>query len=192
MTEEEIVANIGDGGRATDAALRELYQRFAQPMLRFFVCQGLSGDEAKDALQETFIKVMRGARGFAGDGAAKAWLWQIARNCLMDQLRKKASIGDHEWVLDDEGWHKLIETTSAPEFRTRGTSVDECVGAGLDAFAQAMPERAYVLTLQMDGASIEEIGAQIGRTATATKEYLSQCRKKIQPFIARCAELLTA
>lgn len=192
MTDEEIVARIRDGGKAMDAGVKALFERFAQPMLRFFVYQGLPGDEAKDVLQETFIKIARGARGFTGEGAAKGWLWQIARNCLMDHMRKKASSGDHELVLDEEGWHKLIETTAAPASRTSGTSVDECVTAGLDAFAQVMPERAYVLTLQMDGTSIEEIGQQIGRTATATKEYLSQCKRKIQPFIAHCTELLTA
>ena len=44
--------------------------------------------------------------------------------------------------------------------------------------------------LQMDGLSIEEIGLRIGRTMAATKEYLSQCKKKVQPFIAHCTELL--
>jgi DNA-directed RNA polymerase specialized sigma24 family protein len=44
----------------------------------------------------------------------------------------------------------------------------------------------------MDGLAIEAIGQRIGRSVAATKEYLSQCRKKIQPFIAHCAELLAS
>jgi DNA-directed RNA polymerase specialized sigma24 family protein len=66
------------------------------------------------------------------------------------------------------------------------------VAAGLGAFSNSEPERAYVLTLQMEGLSIQEIGQRIGRTVAATKEYLSQCKKKIQPFIAHCTEHLTA
>jgi hypothetical protein len=46
--------------------------------------------------------------------------------------------------------------------------------------------------LQMDGLSVEEIGHRIGRTIAATKEYLSQCKKKIQPYIAHCTDLLAA
>jgi len=160
-------------------------------MVLFFVYRGVSGDEAKDILQDTFIKIVRGANGFTGEGTAKAWLWQIARNCLTDHMRKKASLGEHESVFDDEKWHRLEETVAAPTPRTRGTSVDECVSAGLAAFGDQMPERAYVLTLQMEGMSVEDIGRQIGRTVAATKEYLSQCRKKIQPFIAHCTELQT-
>ena len=69
--------------------------------------------------------------------------------------------------------------------------IDACVAAGLLAFSADMPERAFVLGLQMDGLSIDAIGLQIGRSIAATKEYLSQCRKKIQPFIAHCADLLS-
>jgi hypothetical protein len=42
----------------------------------------------------------------------------------------------------------------------------------------------------MEGESIEEIGNRIGRTIAATKEYLSQCKKKLLPFISHCRELL--
>jgi DNA-directed RNA polymerase specialized sigma24 family protein len=44
----------------------------------------------------------------------------------------------------------------------------------------------------MEGLSVADIGERIGRTVAATKEYLSQCKKKIQPFIAHCTEHLTA
>jgi DNA-directed RNA polymerase specialized sigma24 family protein len=33
------------------------------------------------------------------------------------------------------------------------------------------------------GLSVSEIAERLGRTGAATKEYLSQCRKKMQPFI---------
>jgi len=177
-----------------DAGVKALYQTMAQPMLRFFVCRGLSGDEAKDVLQETFINVVRSAGTYSGSGAAGAWLWQVARNCLIDHQRKLGSVGKHETAVNDEQWARLEETTAAPNTPAAkaGHSVDECVTAGLGTFSNREPERAYVLTLQMEGLSIDEIGQRIGRTVAATKEYLSQCKKKIQPFIAHCTDLLTA
>jgi RNA polymerase sigma-70 factor (ECF subfamily) len=54
-----------------------------------------------------------------------------------------------------------------------------------------MPERALALNLYLEGTSMDEIAMQIGRSAAATKEYLSQCRKKIKPYIAHCTEQLT-
>lgn len=194
MTEEEIIRLIRSGGKAMDAGVKALYQSAAQPMLRFFVFKGVSGDDAKDILQETFVKIVRSAASFSGDGAAKAWIWQIARNCLTDHQRKQGSLANHEAAVNDEQWQTLEETTADTTAASCGTvgSVDECVSAGLHKFNRAEPERAMVLMLQMDGLSIDEIGLRIGRTMAATKEYLSQCKKKIQPFIAHCTDLLAA
>ena len=44
----------------------------------------------------------------------------------------------------------------------------------------------------VQGQRVDAIAEQIGRSGAATKEYLSQCRKKILPFIAHCAALLDA
>ena len=194
MTEEEIITMIRSGGKAMDAGVKALYQSVAQPMLRFFVYQGVSGDDAKDVLQETIVKVIRSADSYGGSGTAKAWIWQVARNCLIDHQRKLGSLGKHEIAVNDEQWARLEETTAAPTSLSKSSadSVDKCVAEGLSIFSNKEPERAYALTLQMEGLSIEEIGLRIGRTVGATKEYLSQCKKKIQPFIAHCTDYLTA
>jgi DNA-directed RNA polymerase specialized sigma24 family protein len=95
-------------------------------------------------------------------------------------------------AISEEHWQQLEEVTADPNASVcvDAGSVDECVTAGLDVFSQREPERALVLLLQMDGHSIEEIGLRIDRTIAATKEYLSQCKKKIQPYIAHCTDLL--
>lgn len=192
MTEDDIIKLICTGGKAMDAGVKALYQSAAQPMLRFFVYKGVSGDDAKDVLQDTFVKIVRNVASFSGDGAAKAWIWQVARNCLTDHQRKQGSLASHETAVNDDQWKSLEETTPDPSASTCGNvgKLDECVSLGLDQFNRTDPERAMVLMLQMDGFSIDEIGLRIGRTMAATKEYLSQCKKKIQPFIAHCTDLL--
>lgn len=192
MTAEDIVREIGKGGRATEVALRALYDTFAQHMLRFFVYHGVSSDDAQDVLQETFLKVARNANTYAGDGAAQSWIWQIARNCLADHLRAAGRRAQVVVSVDDDEWETVVETVAAPADCEVGESAEECFSRGLEAFAAEMPERALALTLQMEGYSVAEIGQRLGRTVAATKEYLSQCRKKIQPFVAHCAELLTS
>lgn len=240
MTEEEIITLIRAGGKALDAGVKALYQTMAQPMLRFFVHQGVSGEEAKDVLQETLVKIVRNSETFGGSGTAKAWMWQVARNCLIDHQRKRANLQpsayENELVesnassvaeirmngsteernglqvttfqyagkpvsnerrrlttsVSDAEWQHIEKTEASPGFEAfvDERSAEQCVSEGLDAFSKQEPERSYVLMMQMDGSSIEEIGQLIGRTVAATKEYLSQCKKKIQPFIAHCNELL--
>lgn len=240
MTEEEIITLIRAGGKALDAGVKALYQTMAQPMPRFFVHQGVSGEDAKDVLQETLVKIVRNSESFGGSGTAKAWMWQVARNCLIDHQRKGANLQpsayENELVeskassvaeirmngsteernglqvttfqyagkpvtnerrrlttsVSDAEWQHIEKTEASPGFEAfvDERSAEQCVSEGLDAFSKQEPERSYVLMMQMDGSSIEEIGQLIGRTVAATKEYLSQCKKKIQPFIAHCNELL--
>jgi RNA polymerase sigma factor (sigma-70 family) len=191
MSEEEIIRGICSGGRAMDAAVKALYGSLGQHMLKFFVHKGVSGDEAKDILQETIVKIVRSANRCDGGGAARPWVWQVARNCLMDFLRKQSRIADDEVAVNDERWQALEETTAAPAACAVGMTADECVAGGLEVFASKNPDRAWVLSLHMDGFSMAEIGVQIGRSASAAKTFVCECRKKIQPFIVHCAELLT-
>ena len=52
-------------------------------------------------------------------------------------------------------------------------------------------EQAQALTLiAFYGWDIEEISRFLGRTQGATREYLSQSRKKLRPFLEPCHEYL--
>ena len=101
MTDEDIISMIRAGGKAMDAGVKALYQSAAQHMLRFFVQRGMPAEEAKDVLQETIVKIVRSAASFNGDGTAKAWIWQIARNCLIDHQRKAGALASHETAWKD-------------------------------------------------------------------------------------------
>ena len=88
-----------------------------------------------------------------------------------------------------------IEATPDPvgeKFPSKYETVDDCVDQGLQKFAKDQPERAYVLQLQMEKVSIEEIAVQIGRTAMATKSYLYECRGKLKPYVDECWEMVAA
>ena len=246
MTEEDIIKLIRTGGESMNVGVKALYEAMAQHFLRFFVLKGATSEEAKDVLQETMVKIVRSAHGFSGDGSAKSWMWQIARNCLIDHQRKIGTVDSHESIkaaraavaqsareaaqrsedttfengvkvtrlpyvgnitkyaeqiadsrpvtvtVSDEHWGHLENTIIDPNVAICNTeSLDECVNSGLEVFGRREPERHLAITLQVDGHSIEEIGLRIGRTIAATKEYLSQCRKKLQPYIAHCTELLS-
>jgi RNA polymerase sigma-70 factor (ECF subfamily) len=188
--EVSILSDIAKGGAIGDRALRRLYDVYGQQMLRFFVYQGASSDEAQDVLQDTLIKIYKSAAQFGGQGSEKSWIWQVARNTLLDAFRKSQRVRTEEVLVNPEQWQHFEESVASPMVCDPNQSVDECVANGLEQFALDMPDRALALNLYLEGHSMEEIADQIGRSASATKEYLSQCRKKIKPFIAHCTEQL--
>ena len=192
MTDEEILLLIRSGGPARNAGVGHLYRAYGNPLMRFFVQRGASGDEAQDILQVTFIKIVSGVASWAGDGPARAWIWQIARNCLTDHFRQDGRRLEVEVAVNDDSWERPIETVPSSVGVVGPQSVDECVASGLGTFLTKEPERAFVLDLHLEGLSMEEIGIRIGRTVAATKEYLSQCRKKLKPYVEHCHDLLQA
>jgi DNA-directed RNA polymerase specialized sigma24 family protein len=199
MTEEEILKQICAGGRAQDVALKALYAAKAAEFKRHFVHKGVRPDVAEDVLQETIVKIFKGAATFHGNGthsdnSANAWMWTIARNCMNDHLGKSLGSGKQETTVDDAHWADLMQTVADTKaYDSAATqAVNLCIARGLEDFAGQEPDRARVLMMQMDGEDITSIGNRIGRTMAATKEYLSQCRKKVASYIAHCQVLLPA
>jgi RNA polymerase sigma-70 factor (ECF subfamily) len=88
MTDDDLLQEIAAGGPRQSAALRTLYMGKGKAFGRFFLSKGLTRYDADDVLQETFMKILKSAAGFQVEGKANAWMWQIARNALIDHYRQ--------------------------------------------------------------------------------------------------------
>jgi len=204
MTPEQILKQICAGGRAQNEALQALYQTKAATFKRHFLYKGIHPNAVEDVLQDTMVKIFKNASSYHGQGgysdsSASAWMNTIAANCMNDHFDKVNRINRNESTYDDLPDPSMIETDSLMQDRAYDSAqsaasqaVNECMAAGLEDFATEFPDRYDVLMAQLDGEDIASIGNRIGRTVAATKEYLSQCRKKLTPFIAHCTQLLPA
>jgi RNA polymerase sigma-70 factor, ECF subfamily len=88
MNDDELITAVA---RGDDAALRELFARHA-PWLAARLRAALPAADVEDALQETFLAVWQGARGYQParpGGAAGGWLWGIARRQAALLLRRR-------------------------------------------------------------------------------------------------------
>jgi RNA polymerase sigma-70 factor (ECF subfamily) len=88
MDDDKLISAIASGD---DTGLRELFSRHA-PWLAARLRAVLPAADVEDVLQETFLAVWRGARGYrpaSQGGAAGAWLWGIARRQAALLLRRR-------------------------------------------------------------------------------------------------------
>jgi RNA polymerase sigma-70 factor (ECF subfamily) len=80
-------------------SIEDLYQRFGPVVYRR--ARKLLGDDqaAWDALQEVFIRALRGREAFRGDASPTTWLYRITTNycfnVLRDHGRRTAKLRDH-------------------------------------------------------------------------------------------------
>ncbi|CAN1494252.1 RpoE DNA-directed RNA polymerase specialized sigma subunit, sigma24 homolog [Burkholderiaceae bacterium] len=206
MKDEEIIKAICSTAREQSLALEQLYRFKGSEFKRFFYYKGIPLGSCEDVLQDAILKIFNGAKDFRGSGgfsdnSANAWMWAIARNTMNDHLQRKQrdlnlfgeSLSDTDWSESHQselkkGEMSLIQDESD---RTIQLEVDFCVSKGMEDFCAEHPDRALVLMMQMDGESIESIARRIERSSIATKQYISQCKIKLKPYIEHCLAFVT-
>jgi RNA polymerase sigma-70 factor (ECF subfamily) len=86
VNEQELVEAAQAGDReALDRLLRHHYDRI------FALCRRICGNDADalDAAQEALIAVVRGLPRFDGRAAFGTWVYRIATNACLDELRRR-------------------------------------------------------------------------------------------------------
>ena len=84
---DEEVAAIVQGGDTE--AFRILVERYDQKMSRYARRFLFDGDEAKDLVQDVFIKAYVNIRGFDIERRFSPWIYRIAHNEFVNALKKK-------------------------------------------------------------------------------------------------------
>lgn len=103
----EAAASLADllsaGAEGDQQAFEQLYQRTSAKLLS--VCFHLlrRKDLAEEVLQEAYLRIWRGARGYhPGRGAPMTWMISVARNAAIDRLRQtRRQLQEVESVQDD-------------------------------------------------------------------------------------------
>jgi RNA polymerase sigma factor (sigma-70 family) len=182
----ETLAALRDPARRR-TKVEQLYVALAGRLRRYYARHGASAAEADDWCQETFVRIIRGVGEFrGGEGEFMPWIWTIARNVARDAYRRSSNRDTLD--LDDLEAADEPADAAADTFATiERESEADCVRRAFQAFAQDHPSRADCLSwLATDRMDIAAIAGVLGRSAAATREYLSQCRKKLRPYLEPC------
>ncbi len=187
-----LIADLKAGGERQRQALALLYRRHAPRLVAWYLGQGADRALADDWVQDTFLRVMRGAAALETDEAFVGWLWAIARNVMVDARRRKDSQLASLDEADGSGL-TLRETTvceaARPDEALERLQHAALVGRQFSAFHRDFPERARCIAWSCrEDMSMGELASAIGRNVGATREYLSQCRKKARVYFQPCLE----
>jgi|HubBroStandDraft_2_1064218.scaffolds.fasta_scaffold287006_1 RNA polymerase sigma factor (sigma-70 family) len=180
-----------DGGQRIDGALRLLDRSYFAVLYRESVRAIGDRDVARDLVQETFIKVWQRCATFRGESELLPWVRTILRRLILDRLRQP----QREVPLEDDmgltpaAIQQITQLSGeqvvVPEDALKQRQLAEVFQRCWDRFAQACPEHALVISwIAEDGLSHEEIGALLERTPGATREFISQCRKRARIYLA--------
>jgi RNA polymerase sigma-70 factor (ECF subfamily) len=90
--EAGLVEQFRRGDAAAFEALFRKYQTYV-----FNVCHGILGnaEDAADVTQETFLRAHRSMTGFRGDAGLSTWLYRVAVNLSITELRRRTRHRSH-------------------------------------------------------------------------------------------------
>src|ERR1700709_74711 len=71
------------------ARLAVLFERYHRPLFRYFVSMNNAREQAEDLVQEVFFRMLRYRTSYDPAQSFTAWMYQIARNAGVDQVRKR-------------------------------------------------------------------------------------------------------
>ncbi len=113
QSDDELIAGV----RGSDtAAFEEIYDRYARGILAFCAHMLGSREAAEDALQLTFVSAYRALRSGQNSIALRPWLYTIARNRCLSELRaRRDAIGVDELTTDHQVFEGLADQVQRRE-----------------------------------------------------------------------------
>jgi RNA polymerase sigma-70 factor, ECF subfamily len=84
-SDDELIAQVKGGSRG---AFEELFERYREPVWRFFRRRTADAGRAEELAQDTFVAVLGGARRYEGRGTFRSYLFGVAYNVLLADRRK--------------------------------------------------------------------------------------------------------
>ncbi len=173
---------------ATDA-FTDLVERYSKPVFLFAYRMSKDRDMATDIAQETFVKVWKKLPTFKPGAQFKTWIFTIARNTVIDYLRKKRSTPFS--IFDTEDGKNMIEETVQDEAplppelieRAEKNALLEKNLAKLDPIDQEILELHYREDLTFD-----EIGTILRRPLDTVKSRHYRAIKKLQTYFSEDPE----
>jgi RNA polymerase sigma-70 factor, ECF subfamily len=187
MTTHALISNdaqrIGQARMGDAAAFESLLRQYERPLYGY-IYHLMSGnaDDAADLLQETFIKVYRALPRIPEDVNFPAWLYRVARNCCLDEMRRRRRA---RWTVWDGARGEALTNHiggADPEQMVLDREGNSDVIAVLARMSQR--NRQALVLRECEGMSCEEIGAVFGISRMAVKSMLFRAREEFRRITA--------
>lgn len=152
-----------------------LYKQFYGYAMSICLRYTRSRDEAKEILNDGFLKVFTKLDSFDSNRSFKTWLGRIMINTALDHYRQEV----RRDVFDDV---EVADQVAVDETVISKLAHEELVGL----IQKLTPSYRIVFSLSViDGFTHEEIAEQLGISVGASKSNLSRAREKLREMLSK-------
>ncbi|MBT9154285.1 MAG: ECF RNA polymerase sigma factor SigW [Firmicutes bacterium] len=179
-------------------AFRQIVERYQSKVYNLALRMTGNPEDALDISQESFIRVFRSLKTFKGDSSFSTWLYRIANNIVLDELRKRRRrplvvMSTDAFVSSEEGEHALEFSgpqSLQPEEQVMRAERRREIAQALQAIS---PEHRLILLLRdVEGLSYEEIAGVQNINVGTVKSRLNRARLALREHLLRVEQISAA
>ena len=183
QVDETALIRAAQAGNAE--AFEKLVRKYDQSVLKLALNVLRSPEDAQDVYQEAFLRVFRNLNSFRFDCSFHTWLYRIASNLCLDQLRKrKVRKEEPAAIAAGDGNINRLETVAEeradvdPQRRLMSAELKERINQVLSGLSPR--ERIVFEMRHYQGMRLRSIGEALGTTEEAAKNCLFRATQKMR------------
>ena len=177
-TDHELVSAVR---RGQDNAFEQLFSRYRRRIRAYVSGTLVDRDRAEDVTQEVFISALRRLRDTACPIAFKPWIYQIAKNACIDELRRSRRRLEVPLDLErdrPDGEGDLLSRDPGPDAAAECKQQLEDLRGALRGVSD-LHHRVLVLR-ELEGLSYREIGDRLGMSRPGVESTLFRARRRLE------------
>lgn len=173
------------------AAFEALVEKYKQPVINLIARTISDPTEAEDLAQNVFVQAYKSAGRYAASAKFSTWLFTIARNLCLNELRRRsrhpADPLDSQMGGDDDAPARQI-----PDARIEGPAealLQTELTARIEEALADLPEsqRTALLLFREQDMAYEDIAEVMGTSLSATKSMIHRAREtlklRLKPYL---------
>ena len=190
MVLSQPIPSVGDNALISaylggdERAFEVLVSRYQDKLVNYLNTLIHDYDMALDLSQEAFIRVYRNARRYRGEYRFSTWLYRIATNLAIDEMRRRGRRGRFffhnvvDWFHADRGSVTLPDSRQSPEQSLYEKEQILRLTRAIDSLPQKY--RLSFILKEVQELSYEEAGQVLGASVGTVKSRVYRAKKLLR------------
>jgi RNA polymerase sigma-70 factor, ECF subfamily len=164
-------------------AFHHLFDKHKQRVINYCFRYCGNAAVAEELAQETFLRVYKAAHRYRPKARFTTWLFKIAANVCLNEIRKPVYRAPMESLEDGKGLDRTAEMSDpeAPDALLEESERHAMVQQAINRLPE--PQRAALLLRVNEAFSYKEIGLQINRTEGHVKTLIHRGRQQLKKIL---------
>lgn len=155
-------------------SLDNIYTQFHQQLYRFILKKVDNEDDAKDLLQDAFVRIWQRIDSVKEEQKITSWIYQVTRNIIVDFYRQKRYTTEKVAISEEEEKEAIV-------------GLEQC----MDRFIGELPkaEREIFIASEIHQRKQKDLAASYNIPYSSLRSKVQRSRKKVKEMIQQCCHV---